>query len=159
MQRGARALVLGLGNDLLGDDGVGLAVARAVQERAPAGVEVVESGEAGLALVELLTGYQVAVIVDAIHTGQSPPGTIRRLERGAFARVLAPSAHYAGLPEVFDLGERLGLELPAKLAVIAVEVEDPYSFAERLTDRVAAAVEPAAELVLHELRAALTPTT
>jgi len=156
MERAARGLVLGLGNDLLGDDGVGLAVARAVRERVPPGVEVVESGEAGLALLELLAGYPVAVIVDAIHTG-APPGTIQRLERGAFARVLAPSAHYAGLPEVFELAERLGLAMPARLAVIAIEVEDPYSFAERLTPRVMAAVEPAAELVLHELGAALTP--
>ena len=51
MESPPRAVVLGLGNDLLGDDGIGLSVAREVRRRAPPGVEVVESGEAGLALI------------------------------------------------------------------------------------------------------------
>lgn len=156
MESPARALVLGLGNDLLGDDGVGLIVAREVRRRAPPGIDVVESGEAGLALIELLAGYQVAVIVDAIHTG-APPGTVHRLDRGSFDRVLAPSAHYAGLPEVFDLAERLQLRMPSRIAVVAVEVEDRYSFAEHLTSAVADAVVPAAQVVLEELRGSLPP--
>jgi hydrogenase maturation protease len=156
MESPPRAVVLGLGNDLLGDDGIGLIVAREVRRRAPPGVEVVESGEAGLALIELLMGYQVAVIVDAIRTG-APPGTLHRLDRGAFDRILAPSAHYAGLAEVFDLAERLRLPMPSHLAVVAVEVEDPYSFAEHPTASVADAVVPAAEMVLRELEGALSP--
>lgn len=145
-----RELVLGLGNDLLGDDGAGLRAAREVAALGLDGLDVIESGEAGLALLELLAGYESAVIVDSIQTG-APPGTIHVLGRSDFARVIAPSAHYAGLPEVFDLGEKLGIDLPAKIAVVAVEVEDPFSFSECLTPAVSQAMARVVDSILEAL--------
>ena len=73
-----RTLVLGLGNPLLGDDAVGLKVAALVRERldgAP-GVDVLEEEAGGLRLMERMTGYDRAVLVDAAVTGGTP-GTIR----------------------------------------------------------------------------------
>ncbi len=145
-----RSLILGLGNDLLGDDGVGLVVARMAAPHVPQECEVVESGEAGLALLELLADFDHAVIIDSIQTG-AEPGTIHHLGRETFAKIVAPSAHYAGLPEVFDLGERIGVKLPTSLTVLAVEVEDPYSFAESLTPKVEKAVPFAVDEVLRLL--------
>ena len=153
-----RCLVLGLGNDLLGDDGVGLVVARRVSELGLPGVEVIESGEAGLALLELLQGFDRAIIVDAIQTG-ADPGTLHRLGRDDFDRVIAPSAHYAGLPEVFALGRELGIELPQEVHVLAIEVEDPYSFAETLTPGVEACLSKATEAVLDLLGQASMSTS
>lgn len=150
MKPATRALVLGLGNDLLGDDGIGLTVARALRGRVPRGVDVVESGEAGLALLELLNGYDRAVIIDAMQSG-APPGTIHHLDPSTFDRVLAPSAHYAGLPEVFELAQRLGIAIPTRIAVLAIAVLGPFAFSEHLSPAVADAVEPAAEAVLREL--------
>jgi len=152
-----RSLILGLGNDLLGDDGVGFVIARQAASQVPPTCDVVESGEAGLALLELLADYEQAVILDSIQTG-AEPGTIHKLRRDDFAKIVAPSAHYAGLPEVFDLGERIGVKLPSRLLVIAVEVEDPFSFSETLTPKVENAVPAAVENALEFLgftRAAL----
>lgn len=139
-------LVLALGNDLLGDDAVGLLVARVARARLNAEqVEVVESGEAGLALLELIADHRRVVIVDSIYTGEEPPGTVRVLTREDFRRVSAPSAHYAGLPEVLELGEKLHLAMPEELWVVAVEVENPFEFAPvpctAVTDAIPLAVE------------------
>lgn len=147
----ARALVLGLGNDLLGDDGVGLRVVRELAGRVGPQVELLESGEAGLALLEIMLGYETVVIVDAIQTGTQPPGHVYVYGPGDFGHVVAPSAHYAGLPEVLELGRRLGVDMPTHIHVVAVEVEDPYSFRECLTPLVEAAVEPARTTVLSLL--------
>lgn len=143
-------LLLALGNDLLGDDGIGLLVAREVARAPKPNLEVVESGEAGLALLELLIGYERAVIVDSIQTMRHPVGTVLVYGREDFRRVVGPSAHYAGLPEVFDLAERLRLPMPKDLWVVAVEVANPFDFAETPCDAVCAAL-PAATCQVRKL--------
>ena len=76
-----RVLVAGVGNDLLGDDGFGIAVVRRFSEEgAPEEVEVFESGIAGIRMVqELMDGYEAIVIVDATDKGEEP-GTVYLLE-------------------------------------------------------------------------------
>jgi hydrogenase maturation protease len=114
----------------------------------------VETAEAGLALLEYIEGYDRVLILDAIKTGQHPSGSILHFAAGDFRTVIAPSPHYAGLPEVLALGERLNLKLPEKIRVLAMEVEDPYSIREGLT-RVVSDAMPAfiaeAEQLLREL--------
>lgn len=133
-------LLLALGNDLLGDDGVGLAAARALQQEFSGRVEVVETGEAGLALMEVLMGYECALIIDAVVTGDHPPGTVLNFAPDDFRRVLAPSPHYAGIPEVLELAARLGVAFPRDIRVLAMEVLNPLHFSPDLTPEVQAAL-------------------
>jgi hydrogenase maturation protease len=140
-----RTLVLGLGNELAGDDAVGVLVARAVRaELAREGiedrVEVVESSASGLALIEVFAGHERAVVVDAIVTGRNPPGTITEMGLGDVGRVVAPSTHQAGLPELAAVAERLGLGFPSQTRVLAVEVVDPYTLGAPLSEPVAGAL-------------------
>ena len=76
-----RVLVAGVGNDLRQDDGFGIAVVRRFSEDGvPEGVEVFESGIAGIRMVqELMDGYEALVIVDATDRGEEP-GTVYLLE-------------------------------------------------------------------------------
>ncbi|MDP9410251.1 MAG: hydrogenase maturation protease [Actinomycetota bacterium] len=76
-----RVLVAGVGNDLLGDDGFGIAVVQRFSEAGvPEGVEVFESGIAGIRMVqELMDGYEALVVVDATDRGEEP-GTVCLLE-------------------------------------------------------------------------------
>lgn len=133
-------LVLGLGNDLLRDDAVGLLAARALRGTVPPEVRVEESQEVGFALLDLLSGYDAAILLDAIQTGRVPPGTIHRFALEALGAPAGPSPHYAGLPEVLALGRTLGLSLPSEGIILAVEVEDPFTVAEGLTGPVAASL-------------------
>ncbi|MFA6002984.1 MAG: hydrogenase maturation protease [Elusimicrobiota bacterium] len=133
-------MVLALGNDILGDDGVGFHAARSLGTEFPEGVDVVETGEAGLALLDHLEGYDRAVIVDAIATGRCAPGTVLTWRAEDFRDMVAPSPHFAGLPELFHLAQRVGMHFPQDIRVIALEVADPTVFRETLTPQAQAAL-------------------
>lgn len=128
-----RLLVLGLGNDILGDDAVGLLAARQLRALGLAGVSVEESGGAGLDLLDFLEGYDRALLLDSIATGRHPAGTLLEFSAADFRKVVAPSPHYAGIPEMLRLAEALGIPFPAEIRILACEVADPYRIREGLS--------------------------
>ena len=146
-----RTLVLGLGNELAGDDAVGVLVARALGDELAGAAEVVESSASGMALLEVFAGYDRAVVVDSIRTGRNPPGTITELALADVGRVVAPSLHHTGLPELAGVAERLGLGFPAETRVFAVEVVDPYTFGAAPSEPVAGAVGELARRVRDQV--------
>jgi len=140
-------LVLGLGNELLADDAAGVLAARAVAAAlgsAPVGqrarVHVADSSLSGLALLDLFVGHERAIVLDAIQTGKHPPGTILEIDAARLGRVVAPSPHYAGLPELFEVATRLGLQFPTDTRILALEVADPHTIGGPLTPAVREAV-------------------
>jgi hydrogenase maturation protease len=122
-----RGLLLALGHDVLKDDGVGIAAAKLLQEEFQEAVDIVEAPGTGLALLEILEGYDRVLILDAIFTGYAAPGTILEFCREDFQQA-APSIHYAGLPEVLRQAGSLGVEFPQELRLLALEVENPFEF-------------------------------
>ncbi len=133
MRKPRPALVLALGNDILGDDGIAFHAARLLRAEFPQSVDVIDTGEAGLPLLDYLEPYGMALILDAAATGKCPPGTILQWDREDFRRCVAPSQHSAGLPQILELAERLGMAFPSELQVICMEVGDPTVFRETLT--------------------------
>jgi hydrogenase maturation protease len=140
-----------MGNDLLRDDAVALHAARALRERFRAVVDIEETGEAGFALLEHLGGRERALLLDAVCTGAHPPGTIVTYDEADFIPLDSPSPHYAGVPDLRVLAARSGIPYPAELHILAMEVEDPHTIAEELSQAVCEAlpayVEAAAEIV------------
>jgi hydrogenase maturation protease len=137
-----RTLVLGLGNDLLGDDGVGLRIVEELRRRsALAGFEFETAATAGLALLDVLHGYERAYIVDSTMTGRRRPGYLHRISASSLIELpLNASSHYAGLPEVLALAEALDMGLPNSVEVLGVEVEDPYTIRSGLSPQIEAKV-------------------
>ena len=122
-----KIIVLGLGNDLLADDAIGhLAVAQ-LEPRLAGRADVEATALHGLALLDVLAGYDAAVVLDAAVTGAHPVGAIHEIDPASLARIQSPSPHFAGFPEMLDLAERLELHFPRRLRIIAVEVLDPYT--------------------------------
>jgi hydrogenase maturation protease len=147
-----KTLVLGLGNPILGDDGVGPRVAAALEGRLGEDVTVVEAGLAGLDLLDLLAGYDRAIIIDAIQTKDGRPGDIYRLDIGAFAATRhAASPHDVNLATAIELGKRLGLALP-QIEILAVEAADVNGFSEECSPEVAAAVPACVEIIVNEIK-------
>jgi hydrogenase maturation protease len=144
-----RTLVLGLGNDLLADDGVGPAVIEALRAGDPPAedVDLVASPLSGLALLDLFVGYDRAVVVDGIRTGRRPPGSVTEIDAGALGRIVAPSPHYAGLPEMLAVARALDLRFPPEVRILAVETEDPCTVGGTMTEPVRRAVPEAAARV------------
>jgi hydrogenase maturation protease len=143
---------VGLGNPILGDDGVGWRVADLVQARAGDrdDIEVTCAAVGGLTLMELLIGYDRAVIVDAVHTGSSPAGAVtvtplRELSNPSAGHTT--SAHDTSLPTAIATAAALHAPLPTAVTVVGVEVPANFVFSEDLSPPVAGAVEAAAALV------------
>lgn len=127
-------LVLGLGNDILGDDGVGLLAARELKkqiENLP--LDVSETALAGFELLDMLQGYEKVLILDAVVTKKHQPGTVLELSAEQFKHATAVSPHYGGLPEVLKLAEKLQIEFPTDIRILAVEIEPPYQLREGLS--------------------------
>lgn len=148
-------LVIGLGNPLLGDDGVGWHVAEQVQHDYKNPVEIDFLAVGGLRLMERLVGYDHVIIVDAITTGRQPTGTLYRFsveDLPDSGGGHLSSVHDMTLQTALRLGHALGLHLPDNIWVIGVEAEQTHDFSEELTWRVAAAVPSAALMVIELLR-------
>ncbi len=145
-----KTLVLGMGNTILTDDGVGIKVAQSLKEIRPE-LEVMETSEAGIALLDFIVGYDRLIIVDSIKTGEAEPGELHKLEMGA----LKPSAHLTSLHGVdiataFELGQRLGYPMPRQVSIYAVEIKDNTSFGEGCTEEVGGKIALIAEQIIGE---------
>ncbi len=129
-------LLLCLGNDILKDDGVGLFAGREVKKKFDGKIDFVESAESGLALLDYLIGYKKVLILDSIKREDREPGRIVEMKVEELEVNSSPSPHYVGLPMSLQIGKRLGFLLPEKIRILAMEVEDPYTLEEGLTEKV-----------------------
>lgn len=147
-------VVVGLGNDIASDDGVGIHVARLLEARSAGrnDVEVLALPWAGFSLLDTLRGRRRAVIVDCLVTGEHPPGTVVRLSENDFrGSVRLNSFHDISFPTVMALGRRLGWEMPDEVAIWGIEAGDAVSFGEQLSPPVAAAADRVADEITRFL--------
>lgn len=153
-----KTLILGLGNELLSDDAVGILAARALRERLQDKADVVESALSGMALLDLLIGYERAIIIDAVQTRRAPPGTIYELSPADLGAVAAPSPHYAGLPELIATAQALKLDFPKEIKIFAMEVEDSYTIGGKLSPTVEQALNELVQRVEEQIAEWLAPS-
>ena len=145
-----KTLVLGMGNTILTDDGVGIWIARQLKDRKP-DLDIIETSEAGIALLDFVVGYERLIIVDSIKTGKGRPGELYKLELGS----LRPTAHLTSLHGVdiataFELGRQLGYQMPNRVSIYAVEIEDNTTFGEECTEGVAGKMALITEQIIGE---------
>mgnify|MGYP001044037611 CR=1 FL=1 len=175
-----KTLVIGLGNPILGDDGVGWRVAEEVAEqisqrisgeairkrRLPediptyswsSGQESIEVdclAVGGLSLMERMIGSDRAILIDALSTGQSPQGSVFCFPLDELANRAAghlSSAHDTTIQNAISVGRSLGAKLPEEVIIVAVESTNVYDFSERLSPAVEAAVPIAVQKVVQLL--------
>ncbi len=114
--------IIGLGNELRGDDAVGLLVARRLRRRIGNCAEVIEAEMAGVDLIELMKGASVVILIDAARSGQAP-GTVHRLDASAGPigrQIFLRSSHAIGTVDALELARAMGT-LPATVIVYGVE--------------------------------------
>jgi hydrogenase maturation protease len=155
MKRVRPCVVLGLGNPLRGDDGVGLAVAEAFSrllERQPIeGVRVATSERGGLDVLPLIEGAETVVVVDCLEVeAPAAAGQIRWLTKEDLrTSPRLRGAHDLALPGVLKLGEALGMKMPRSVEVLGIQAAPGPEITDRLSPPLAARVERLAER-LHD---------
>jgi hydrogenase maturation protease len=175
--RPSSTLVIGLGNPILGDDGVGWTVAEKVKQQVVndpryqicyravdskvvhhhPSVEVDSVSLGGLSLMERMLGYQRVVIVDSMETGQGPVGSVRVFPLSSLSNPMhghSASAHDTSLMTALDTANVIGLPVPGSVDVVAIEARNVYDFSEALSPAVAEAVPLAVQAVMDLLKEA-----
>jgi hydrogenase maturation protease len=151
-------VVLALGNTLLRDDGVGLAILHALEREAAAWggeVEFVDGGTQGLALLGVLSGRRVAVILDAIALGAAP-GTVHILSADEAVNMRSRrsgTAHEGNAGELLAAARLLG-DLPERTIIVGIEPEDIRTGV-GLSEAVARSVQEAVACARHALEGSL----
>ena len=155
-------LIIGLGNPILGDDGVGWRVAETIQktlqsqhlqyEHLPYEIDYLSVG--GLSLMERLVGYDCAILIDAIQTGETNPGTVSKhhledLPNRALGHLT--SSHDTTLQNALAVGKQMGAHLPKCIQIISIEAENVFDFSEDLSQPITEAVPIAVDQVIQLL--------
>jgi hydrogenase maturation protease len=151
-----KTIVIGLGNPILGDDGVGWQIAQRLQQRSdfPSDIEIDCLSLGGISLMERLIGYDRAILIDSFVTHHHPIGTLScfsldQLPNRALGHTY--SAHDTTLQNALKIGQDLGVQLPREITVVAVEAQNVYDFSEQLTPQVAAAIPNAVQMIIDLL--------
>lgn len=149
-----KTLLIGLGNPILGDDGVGWRVVEAISTLAKrlSPIEVDQLSLGGLSLMERMIGYEQVILIDALVTGENPPGyvssfTLDQLSEQPCGHTSA--AHDTSLQVALRVGKQMGAPLPEpqNILIVGIEILPSYEFSEQLSRPVCAAIPEAARQV------------
>ncbi len=149
-------LVVGLGNPILGDDGLGWRIVQLVEEEnSERGIDFVYLAAGGLELMERMIGYERVILVDALHD----PGNIGQIYFGHLDQMAetklghTASSHDTSLATAVELGRTMGAQLPDKIEIVALGAEIKYLFSDELTPPIANALQEAANVIIALLNA------
>jgi len=167
-----KIVVIGLGNPILGDDGIGWKVAEEVKKQlsspspclrhsSPGGRGAGGEGEidveflslGGISLMEYLIGYERAIIIDALASDDKP-GTVivsKLSEMPDYSTMHTTSTHDTSLQNALNLGREMGASLPDDVIVVGIATNRVYDLSEELSEPVAKAIPKAAKIVIDLL--------
>ena len=150
-----RTLVLGIGNPILGDDGIGFHIAQELAKQIKdENIDVKDTSADGLSLLELIVGYDKLIVIDAIMTEDKKVGEIYRLkpeDTGEPARSTI-SPHHSNLATTIEIGKKLfAKHIPEEIIVFAVGTREVAKVTEEVTPKVKEAIPKVINLVLEEL--------
>ncbi len=156
-----KTLILGIGNKIVTDDGVGIHIAeRLMEELHDPNIDIRCESISGLGIIEVVRGYDHLIVVDAIQTHEGSVGKVYHLELSDLLQN-GPTRHFATSHDVdigtaLELGQKLGEHVPKTISIYAVEVENLQDFSEECTPRVKAAIPVAVEMIKKELNASVS---
>lgn len=152
-----KTLIVGLGNPILGDDGVGWKIAEEVKKQLPpdAPVDVICLSLGGLGLMEHLIGYRRAILLDSFAlNGNDQLGSILIMKLNDLPNYSAfhtSSSHDTSLQTAIELGKAMGAQLPDDVEVVGIATDRIQDFSEQLSQTVAESVPFAVRIVLDLL--------
>jgi hydrogenase maturation protease len=152
-------LVVGLGNPILGDDGVGWRVIDELDRSEHPGASLQQACVGGINLMEIMVGYRRAIIVDAVIDPDAATGSVWcRPLADVETRIAShlDSSHDATLSAALAAGHAMGAQLPSEIDVVGIVIAPGDTFSESLSEVVEAAIPVAAAAVEETLRSGPT---
>ena len=149
-----KTIVLGIGNPILGDDGVGVHVANELKKQIQNPlITIDEAITGGMNLLDLILGYDKAIVIDAVKTKDEENGEVKRIPLGNFSTMHSCNPHDVSLTEAIQMAKKMGEDrIPKEIIVIGVMMKEmPCEFGEKLSNKIAAAVPKAVEMTLNEI--------
>jgi hydrogenase maturation protease len=150
-----KTIILGIGNPILGDDGVGVHVVNELKKciNNP-GITIDEATTGGMNLLDLILGYDKAIIIDAVKTKDGENGEVKRIPLSDFSTMHSCNPHDVSLIEAIEMAKKMGENrIPQKIIVIGVMMKEmPCQFGEKLSKKIAATIPKAVELTLKEIK-------
>jgi hydrogenase maturation protease len=149
-----KTIVLGVGNPILRDDGVGIHVINSLRHQIKdqkIHLDVAYTG--GMNLLDKIRGYEKVILVDAVKQEGRKPGTVKRFTLLEMPSVHSSNPHDVSLTEAMHLAQQLGeTNLPKDIIVVGIVVQNTLDFGEHLSSKVAEAIPIAVRMVLSELQ-------
>jgi hydrogenase maturation protease len=148
-------LLIGLGNPIMGDDGVGIYVVRMLKQKfqSKSNLEFKELSVGGLRLVEEMLGYEEVIIVDSIESDASQVGQIREFSPGQFKDTEQTSSpHVTNFATAFELYRKLEpSEIPDKVRIFTIGISSEFTFREGLSPSVQEAASKLVGMIGREI--------
>jgi len=149
-----KTIILGVGNQILGDDGVGIHVINEIKKQVKdPEITIDEASTGGMNLLDLLLGYNKAIIIDAIKSDKGEHGIVKRMPLNDFNTIHSCNPHDVSLIQAIEMAKKMGeKKIPKEIIIIGVMMKEiPCEFKENLTNKIKAAVPKAVEIVLKEI--------
>ncbi len=144
-----KTLVLGLGNTILSDDGVGIRIAQEIKKKCK-NIDILEASAAGFRVIDEIIGYEKLILIDSIQTGNSKPGTLHKYSFDDFKTKHHSQPHDISLFEAYDIIKKHGDKLPTVIEIYAVEVLDTSTLSEKCTPKIEAAIPKITQKIIEE---------
>lgn len=150
-----KTLILGIGNIIVGDDGIGVHVAQELAERInDENIDVMYANTSGLGLLESIAGYDKVIIIDAIDTGSGDIGGIYKLRLEDLVNTVNQTSwpHGMNFATAIEFGRRFAAnQMPTEMVIFAIGVGQVTEFAEEMTAKATESVPEVVNLVLEEI--------
>jgi len=150
-----KIIIIGIGNVILGDDGIGIQIARALRtEINPSSdLHIDEAQTGGMNLLDCIRGFDKAILIDAVCLTEMAHGQIRRFDVHDIETVHSCNPHDLSLKEAIDLSRKIGDDaLPDTITIIGVNLKQiPTEFSERISPEIQKVIPEVVGMVISEI--------
>ena len=151
-----KTLIIGVGNPILSDDGVGIHTVRKIQRVLDESNNIVfeEASTGGLILTEMMLGYEKVILIDAIKTKKGKIGDIYSLSSQDFTTTIHTSSpHDMGFIEALNFWKKsIPDKVPTEIKIYAIEIDDNFTYSEDMTKHIKKSISKVVEMILHEVK-------